>query len=69
LLVGSYDSLIIDIVTNPALTAYQHSVDSTGQDGGSFTLSAPVPLPAAVWMFISGLSLLSFSKRRSIVVG
>jgi hypothetical protein len=58
LLVGSYDSLIIDIVTNPALTAYQHSLDSTGQDGGSFTLSAPVPVPAAFWLFGSGLLVL-----------
>ena len=58
LLVGSYDSLIIDIFTNPVVTAYQHSVDSTGQDGGSFTLSAPVPVPAAFWLFGSGLLVL-----------
>jgi hypothetical protein len=64
LLAGSYNELIIDIVTNPALTAYQHSVDGVSQDGGSFTLSAPVPLPAAVWLFAGGLvSLLRLGKR------
>ncbi len=66
LLVGSYDSLIIDIVTNPAMTAYQHSVDGIAQDGGSFTLSAPVPVPAAFWLFGSGLLVLT-GRFRSLV--
>lgn len=60
LLAGSYDTLIIDIYTNPKLTIYH----GDGQDGGSFTLSAPVPVPAAVWLFVSGLGLLGFGKRR-----
>lgn len=58
LLAGSYNQLIIDISTNPALTVYQHSVTGVGQDGGSFTLSAPVPLPSAFWLFGSGLLVL-----------
>jgi hypothetical protein len=58
LLAGSYDALVIDIYTNPAMTAYQHSLDGIAQDGGSFTLSAPVPVPAAFWLFGSGLLVL-----------
>lgn len=58
LLAGSYNQLIIDISTNPALTIYQHSVNGVGQDGGSFTLSAPVPVPTAFWLFGSGLLVL-----------
>lgn len=58
LLAGSYDDLVIDIYTNPAMTAYQHSLDGIAQDGGSFTLSAPVPVPAAFWLFGSGLLVL-----------
>lgn len=54
LLAGSYNELIIDIFTNPVLTTYH----GDGQDGGSFTLSAPVPVPAAFWLFGSGLLVL-----------
>lgn len=58
LLQGTYSALVFDIYTNPLNTI-------GGADGGSFTLSAPVPIPAAFWLFGSALAGLGvIGKRR-----
>lgn len=59
LLQGTYSELVFDIYTNPLNTI-------GGADGGSFTLSAPVPVPAAIWLFGSALAGLGvIGKRRT----
>jgi hypothetical protein len=51
--------------TGPFLAAAK--VQSTGIDGEGSDWIAPVPVPAAAWLFGSGLGLLGWMRRRKSV--
>jgi len=50
--------------TGPFLAAAK--VQSTGIDGDGSDWIAPVPVPAAVWLFASGLGLLGWLRRKPL---
>jgi hypothetical protein len=63
-------SLQYSLVTSgpKTLFGYTYAVATPGVNAGAYSLNvdyAPVPLPAAAWLLLSGLGLVGYSARRT----